>query len=119
MDLLRFPWVITHGWGPATATRFIWKYYGYRGLKPTAGFLPPLRGSYGFITFPVGYHPRMGACHRYAVHMEILRFPWVETHGWIPATANAVHMVIFRFPWVVTHGWIPVTANAVSLGMNN
>jgi len=41
------PWVETHGWDPATATRFCYDYRSFRGLRfasPTAGFQSPLQG---------------------------------------------------------------------------
>ena len=43
---------------------------------------------------PVGYaslHLRLGSCHRYAVRLIFLRFPWVTlrfTHGWVPIAAT-------------------------------
>ena len=45
--LLNHPWVFTHGYDPATATRFDWNYLHSRGLRfasPTAGSQSPLWG---------------------------------------------------------------------------
>ena len=77
LTAMRFPWGKIHGWIPATATRFPW--------VTTHGWIPATAN---------------------AVHMEILRLPWVTlrfTPGWVPFTTT-------WFLWVTTHGWIPTTA---------
>ena len=45
--LMAIPRVITHGYVPATATRFCLVFFADRGLSPTAVFRSPLRGSIG------------------------------------------------------------------------
>jgi len=46
------------------ATRRSWP---FRGLSPTAKFLPPLRGSVWNFLLTVGYHPRLYSSHHYVV----------------------------------------------------
>ena len=68
-------------------TRFDWIIHDhFRGLKPTAGVLPPRRGSCGCYTFSVG------CVHAFGVH---------STHGWGTVIAMSVGY---------THGWDTVIA---------
>ena len=46
------------------ATRRSWP---FRGLSPTAKFLPPLRGSVWYFLLTMGYHPRLCSNHHYVV----------------------------------------------------
>ena len=96
------PWVETHGWVPATATRFRCNFRVIRGLRsrlrrlfhPRLGSFRPLRGFRGLrpqlcpaTAMPVGF------AHN-CVPPSLC--PWVETHGWNPATDYEV-LTLMRF----------------------
>ena len=91
ISLSQWLWgVVTHGWGPATATRFMWMLHVFRGLYPSRGL-----------------HLRLGSEHRDAVRLVVLRFPWVTPIPWVAPTVGVLPPLC---PWVVTHGWGPITA---------
>ena len=70
----------THGWDTVIAMRFKRSsprdavrlvVVTFPWVTPTAGVLPPRRGSIGCCYDSVGCHPRLG-----------YGLPWVVTHGW-------------------------------------